>query len=100
MTIEHKIVVGVDDIKAIIIACKCGIRLSMSPDDIHIPANCPTCGGVWGRKPSHEVSSDHEVWASASLNFADAIGRMRKHLDNGTFKLLLEFTNGETDEKR
>ena len=34
---EHKIVVGVDDIKAVIIACACGIRLSMLPDDIHIP---------------------------------------------------------------
>src|SRR5208337_5016845 len=93
MTIEHKIMVGVDDIKAVVIACRCGIRVSMSPDNIRIPENCPgpDCGAVWSGKPSHEVSSDHEVWASANLNFAAAIQQMRKHFKNSTFKLLLEF---------
>jgi hypothetical protein len=90
MTIEHKIVVGVDDIKAVIVACTCGIRFSMSPDDIQIPANCPKCGIIWGGKPCREISSEHEEWASANLNFADAIGRMRKHPNSG-FRLLLEF---------
>ena len=85
--------VGVDDIGKIVILCKCGIRLSLSPDEICIPENCPSpnCGIAWSAKPSHVVSSDREVWASATLNFADAIGQMRKHLKNSNFTILLEF---------
>jgi hypothetical protein len=37
MTIEHKMTVGVDDIRKVIVLCKCGIRLSLSPDEISIP---------------------------------------------------------------
>ena len=97
MTFEHKIVVGVDDIKAVVIACKCGIRLSLSPDDIRIPANCPSpdCGIAWSAKPTHSVSSEHDAWASANLSFADAIGQMRKHLKNSSFRILLEFNDAE-----
>ena len=93
MTIEHQIVVGVEDIKAVIVACKCGMRLAMSPDKICIPANCPDpdCAIAWSDKPSREVSSGHEVWASANLNFADAIKQIRKHGGNASFRILLEF---------
>jgi hypothetical protein len=86
MTFEHKIVVGVDDIKAVIVECKCGIRVSFPPDKVSIPENCPApdCGIAWGKK-SDSVSIEREVWASANLNFVDAIGQMRKHLNNSAF---------------
>lgn len=92
MTIEHKIVVGVDDIKAVIIECRCGVRVSFPPDDVRIPETCPTpnCGIAWSRK-SHGVSTERDAWASASLNFVDAVGQMRKHLKNSHFRILLEF---------
>ena len=49
MTFEHKIIVGLDDIKAVIIECKCGTRVSLSPDAVHIPEKCPAtaCDAVW-----------------------------------------------------
>jgi hypothetical protein len=92
MTIEHKIVVGMDDVKAVIIECKCCNRISFRPDDVRIPENCPNpnCGIAWSQK-SHGISTEREAWASANLNFADAIGQVRKHLKNSSFKILLEF---------
>jgi hypothetical protein len=97
VTFESKIVVGVDDIKAVIVKCKCGIRLSMSPNNVRIPEHCPSpdCGIAWSAKPVHSVSTEWEVWASANLNFADAIGQMRKHLKNSAFTILLEFDDSQ-----
>ncbi|MGB7602736.1 MAG: hypothetical protein WBM24_20710 [Candidatus Sulfotelmatobacter sp.] len=92
MTIEHKIIIGVDDIKTVIVECKCGVRVSFPPDDVRIPENCPTpnCGIAWSRK-SHGVSAERDAYASANLNFVDAIGQMRKHLKSSNFRILLEF---------
>ncbi len=98
MTFEHKIIVGLDDIKAVIIECKCGTRVSLSPDAVHIPEKCPAtaCDAVWVKGKSYGVSSEHDEWTSSHLNFVQAIGQIRQKPANnkpkhGTFKILLEF---------
>src|SRR5881396_2951767 len=53
MTLENRIVVGLDDIKAVTLECtdqdnkKCCARFSSSPDMIQIPKNCPQCNATW-----------------------------------------------------
>jgi hypothetical protein len=93
MTREHRLVMGLDDIVAIIISCRCGMRLSMSPDKPYIPGQCPNgeCGAVWGGKPTQQISEDRDKWATANLDFIDAVKRIRAHQKNGNFKVLLEF---------
>jgi hypothetical protein len=48
MTIERKLLFGLDDIKAISFQCSdCKYRVTMSPDDIKgVPKNCPN-GHRW-----------------------------------------------------
>jgi hypothetical protein len=43
MTVERKIVVGLDDVKGITLACsRCDYRITISPEtDIELPRNCP-----------------------------------------------------------
>jgi hypothetical protein len=58
MTFERKIVVGLEDIKAVSFACEqCQFKLTMSPDDVKkIPEHCPS-GHEWyfGQDEPHVV---------------------------------------------
>jgi hypothetical protein len=94
MTIEHKIVVGLSDIKAVIFECRqCRTRVSMAPDKIDVPPRCPkgSCDGpAWIVGKPAEMTSDYEGSTSAHLNFASAIGYIRKH-NGAAFRILLEF---------
>jgi hypothetical protein len=93
MTIEHKIVVGLDDIKAVIFECRqCRTRLVMSPDSAAIPPRCPKhdCDSKpWIIGKAAEVTNDYEATTSAQLNLISAIGLLRKR--NGGFRVLFEF---------
>ena len=93
MTREQRLVVGLEDLTALIISCKCGMRLSMSPDKISIPEKCPNgeCSAVWGGKPSHQVTTEREEWSAANLDLVDVIKRVRANQAKGTFRVLLEF---------
>jgi hypothetical protein len=95
VTFEHKIVVGLDDIKAVSFECnQCHTRVTMSPDKIVVPHKCPNpqCDNVWiwgDPKNFQSVTSPH-------MNFVNAIGQIRKQLEEnggGGFKVLLEFEN-------
>ncbi len=93
MTIEHSIVVGLDDIKTVIFECRqCHTRVSMSPDDIRIPVKCPKedCA-VWLAGEPAKVVSPYEATTSKYLNFVQALGHIRKSTNGATFKILLEF---------
>jgi hypothetical protein len=97
MTIEHKIVVGLDDIRAVIFECRqCHTRVSMSPTDaIDIPAQCPqrNCASVWITGRAAAIKSDYEGSTSASINLVSAIGYIRKKNNGSAFRILLEFEN-------
>ena len=93
MTIEHSIVVGLDDIKTVIFECRqCHTRVSMSPDDIRIAVKCPKedCA-VWLASEAAKVVSPYEATTSKYLNFVQALGHIRKSTNGATFKILLEF---------
>ncbi|HEY0702622.1 MAG TPA: hypothetical protein VGD60_07630 [Candidatus Acidoferrales bacterium] len=90
MTFERKIVVGLEEIRAISFECyKCKSRLTVSPDDIRdIPAACPHCNFSWRLPPDADVGP-----ASPPKNLAVAIKeiRIRFGADVIGFKILLEF---------
>ncbi len=85
---------GLDDVTAIVIACRCGVRFSMSPDKISVPEKCPNseCGVTWGGKPSQQVSTERDKWPAANLDLIDAIKRVRANQKNDGFQVLLEFS--------
>lgn len=91
MTFEHKIVVGLDDIKAVSLECsQCYTRITMKPDDIRIPHRCQRCDAAW----IYGDPSQYQSVTSAHLNFVYAIGQIRKQLKGGSpFKILLEFND-------
>ena len=52
MTVEHRIVVGLGDIKAVVFQCnQCAARVAVSPDrldeDPRIMEDCPACKNHW-----------------------------------------------------
>jgi hypothetical protein len=91
VTFERKIVVGLEEIRAISFEChKCKSRLTVSPDDIRdIPSACPHCNFSW-RLPE---DSNAVPVASPPRNFAVGIReiRIRFGADVIGFKILLEF---------
>ncbi len=92
MTFERKIVVGLEEIRAITFEChQCKSRLTVSPDDIRdIPIACPHCNFSWrlpedpsrGAEPAHRRKILRLEFKELKIRFgADVIG----------FKILLEF---------
>lgn len=50
MTVEHRLLFGLADIRAITFECvQCGIRLSIAPDKLKVTdvGKCPTCARQW-----------------------------------------------------
>ena len=95
MTFEHKIVVGLDDIKAVLFECgRCQTRISVPAEKLrNVPMQCLQCGEIWISKG---VSPHHQDMASAYENFVSAIVKIRTLLENGApFKILLEFSESE-----
>ncbi|HEY4878048.1 MAG TPA: hypothetical protein VIH97_02905 [Candidatus Acidoferrales bacterium] len=95
MTFERKIVVGLEEIRAISFEChKCKSRLTVSPDDLRdIPAACPHCNFSW-RQPIDPDAGP----VSPPKNFAVGIReiRIRFGADVIGFKILLEFDEPRT----
>lgn len=90
MTFEHKIVVGLNDIKAISLECnKCQTRITLAPDGIEVPLQCPKCGKIW---ITGDPNAYQKIVASPYVNFFTALATIRTLLENGaTFKILFEF---------
>ncbi len=99
MTIEHKIVVGLDDIKTVIFECKqCRTRVTMSPDEIRIPLKCPKENCVsraWIVGSPSGLTSEYEGSTAAHINFVEAIGYIRKN-KGAAFRVLLEFDDDDS----
>jgi hypothetical protein len=95
MTVEHKFVVGLDDLKAVIFACRhpaCTARAVVSPEHSKVPEHCPGCGREW--MPAR-LLAEIKTTQSTYVNFVEAIGKIRAHdaeAANGPkFRILLEF---------
>jgi hypothetical protein len=90
MTVEHKIVVGLDDIKAVTLECaKCKTRLTVPPDRITIPNRCPSprCDQQWLSDIREHVSAPN----SSYLQFCVALSELRSVTNHMPFTIRLEF---------
>jgi len=92
MTVEHRILVGIDDLKAITFEClKCKARITLLPNDkLGVPDSCSACSAVW---KASSPSSNVTVSAPAAITFVDAIKRLvlLAAEPQAAFKILLEF---------
>ena len=87
MTFEHKITVGLEDIKAVIFRClSCTASVSVSPDGIAaIPHSCPN-GHQW------QIESGTTSLGGAVNRFVQSVEELRKPIyEKIGFKILLEF---------
>lgn len=97
MTYERKIVVGLDDIKALTFECnKCKSRISLSPDFVtEVPYKCPQimCQHPW--RPPDITPGQHGAVRSHFANFVDGLASIRKMVAASEsslgFKIILEF---------
>jgi hypothetical protein len=93
MTVERKIVVGLDDIQAVSFECeKCHSRLTLPPDKIgEIPQRCERCGQEW---IALNISAyEPNVAMDSAVKFTTALQTVRTLIHNKKmgFKILLEF---------
>jgi hypothetical protein len=97
MTFERKIILGVEDIKAISLECKhCHVRLTYSTDEIDkVPEVCPRCNTRW--LPTIHIPGD-QVKKIPAVSFIEAIRNIRRQTQDEQvigipfgFKVLLEF---------
>jgi len=98
MTVERKIVVGFEDVKSLIFECRnaekeCKSRVSVSPDNKHIPAFCPSCGIEWVKYPLSRL----EVGGTSFTILAEMITKVREKQSEELpkFLILLEFDEPE-----
>ncbi len=98
MTLQNRIVVGLDDIKAVTLECtdqdnkKCCARFSSSPDMIQIPKNCPQCNATWWKGDQTFRQYDNP----RQMGFLEALAKLRDREAEGTpFRIFLEFETPE-----
>lgn len=92
MTHEHRLIVGVDDIRALTMECKkCATRLSITPQDTraHFPADCPFCLHPWVA----ESSTTKHIRTSILVVLFNLLQQARDTVDDDAIgvRLLLEF---------
>ena len=87
MTVERRIIVGLDDIKAVSFEClKCPFKISASPDKvIEIPMHCAN-GHDWF------MGQEFPMLSPLPQMFTDSLARLRFLVAQGTmgFRILLE----------
>ncbi len=92
MTVERRIIAGLEDIKAISLECKsCHSRVTFSADrKIDVPLSCERCGKPW-RSP--QSVSAYRTNDSAIVNLVQSIATIRTLIseDSIGFSILLEF---------
>ena len=92
MTVERRISVGLDDLKAVSLECNgCHVRLSFPPDfKGDVPLSCERCGHAW--RGSQTISGFRES-SSVLVSFVQAIPPIRTLLKEAAlgFRVLLEF---------
>jgi hypothetical protein len=93
MTMERRLIVGIDDIKAVTFECsKCHARIPIAVSSLHeAPQQCPSCSEVWWR--SNDFATNVTTSGPPAMAFIQAIrvsaAMIRDKKD--TFRILLEF---------
>jgi hypothetical protein len=91
MTIEHKLVVGLEEIKAIIFECaECKARIVLTPEQLNKPPDkCPR-GHTW----EWDVPEQHQsITGSPYFFFLTGLKKLREPVVNQLygFRIFLEF---------
>jgi hypothetical protein len=90
MTIEHKFIVGLEEIKAIVFECvECKARIVLTPENVgNTPPNkCPR-GHSW----EWSMTDEHRnVDGSSHVFFFRSLKNLRDAARSETFRILLEF---------
>jgi hypothetical protein len=97
MTIEHKVVVALGDIKSVVFECrKCHTRVSVPTEDAKLPHSCP-CGQQWTPDYMESVNGPK---LSPYQRFCAVLKECRTLQANGApFTILLEFEAEQFEEK-
>ena len=95
MTVERKIVVGLEDIRAITLECECGARTTFAPELFRtVPHHCTHCGKAWTKfeefGPSPGIGAT--AWLLTTLRDLRVLIR-EKSLP---FRILLEFNEPDS----
>jgi len=89
MTFEHKLLVGLEEIRALVLECThkdCHARAVFAPDNLSLPTACPH-GHSWDWELPRETFAGSPILAWVRL-----LGRLRDPLNqNRGFKILMEF---------
>ncbi len=90
MTFEHKIVVGLEEIKTVIFECnQCGAKIVLKPEDVGVPPDhCPR-GHGW----NWNVVTEHREIGPPSASWLLSLKRLRDMtlIQRHGFRILLEF---------
>jgi len=87
MTFEHKIIVGLEEIKAVIFRCNsCGASTAIGPDEfVSIPKQCPNEHAWTTESPTTSIDP-------VSARFLRSVRELRKPIyEKLGFRVLLEF---------
>jgi hypothetical protein len=94
MTIERKLIVGLEDIRAICFECaSCRARLMLRPGDVkEIPRQCPHCPNAWNNN-SGIVMEKKKTTAFEDLVLSlETISTLMQNREPGKgFRILFEF---------
>jgi hypothetical protein len=92
MTFERKMIVGLDDIKAVTFECnECKTRTTIPVDKLQgVPRSCASCNAVWQIK---ELGNYVTTSGPAEMALIQAIITIRILIrqNKDTFRILLEF---------
>lgn len=93
MTVERRLVVGLGDIRSIILECnKCKARMSANPEAFYgIPEKCSFCNDIWWLRG--EASPFQQSGKGTAEALINSMRTMRTILQEkkDTFKILFEF---------
>lgn len=98
---ERKIVVGLDDVKAVILECvNCRTRVTITPDHARIPKECPDCQHSW-LSPVHDNADFLTALSKMrSARASNAASASSGQANSPRFRILLEFDESEVAGRR
>ena len=93
MTGEHRMIAGIDDIRAVTFQClSCKTRTTVPADSLReVPRQCTSCNAVWWR--GDEIATHVSTSAPAATAFIQAIRTLTimKREKKDAFRIFLEF---------
>jgi len=99
MTIERRIILGIDDIKAVTFKCStCHARTPVAINSLReVPQQCNSCQAIWWR--SNDFATHVSTSGPAGTAIVQAIRTFATMIRDGqdTFRILFEFEEPKAD---